>query len=224
MKTMRCLTAILLASMISLPSFAQDKDAPAKDATPAAKKDDKAPAGQPDEAQMMAMMMELAKPGENHKLLQNGVGTWTYKVKFWMNPDPAVPPSESTGTTVARSVMGGRYVISEHTGKMTMPGPDGKVMDMDFNGMAVEGYDNVKKKFLSTWVDNMGTGIIYSEGDYDPATRTLTYHAEYEPMPGMKTKIREVIKITDKDHHTFEYYEERGGKEVKTMEIVYTRK
>jgi Protein of unknown function (DUF1579) len=39
----------------------------------------------------------------------------------------------------------------------------------------------------------------------------------------MKQQIREVIKVTDKDHHTFEWYENRGGQEVKTMEIAYTR-
>jgi hypothetical protein len=43
-------------------------------------------------------------------------------------------------------------------------------------------------------------------------------------MPGMKTKIRETIKIVDKDHRVFEFYEDRGGTEVKTMEIKYTRK
>ncbi len=40
----------------------------------------------------------------------------------------------------------------------------------------------------------------------------------------MKQKIREVIKIVDKDHHIFEWYEDRGGQEAKTMEIAYTRK
>ena len=49
--------------------------------------------------------------------------------------------------------------------------------------MAVEGYDNVKKKFLASWIDNMGTGIMNLEGTYDAATKSLTYHAEYEPMP-----------------------------------------
>jgi hypothetical protein len=43
-------------------------------------------------------------------------------------------------------------------------------------------------------------------------------------MPGMKTKVRELVKITDKDHHVFEWYEDRGGNEVRTMEISYTRK
>src|SRR5256885_12199997 len=48
------------------------------------------------------------------------VGTWTYTVKFWMSPD--APPMESGGTAVAREVMGGRYFITDHTGKMQMPG------------------------------------------------------------------------------------------------------
>ncbi len=139
-----------------------------------------------------------------------------------MNPDGA--PVESGGTSVARAVMDGRYVITDHTGKMQMPGPDGAMMDTSFVGMSVEGFDNVKKKFVSSWIDNMGTGIVNSEGTYDAGSKTLTYLAEYEPMPGMKTKMREVLKITDKDHRSIEFFEDRGGKEVKTMEIGYTRK
>jgi len=205
-----CLGAILLSTMLTLPTLAAEKEAPKKDSD------------KPNDSEMMAMMMELSKPGENHKMLEGAVGNWTYTTKWWMSPD--APPSESTGTATARPAMGGRYVITEHSGKMQMPGPDGKMMDMEFKGMAVEGYDNVKKKFVSSWIDNMGTGIMNSEGTYDPSSKTLTYNAETEMMPGMKTKIREVIKITDKDHHTFEFFEDRGGKEVKTMEINYTRK
>src|SRR3989449_5440879 len=191
-KRLTCLTAVLLSAAVTLPSLAQQKDAP--------KKDDKSVAGQPSESEMMAMMMELSKPGENHKLLARGVGAWTYAVKMWMNPDPKAPPSESSGSSVTREVMGGRYFISEHTGKMQMPGPDGKMMDMEFKGMAVEGYDNAKKKFVASWIDNMGTGIVLIEGDYDASAKTFTYRGEIEMMPGMKTKIREVIRIQDKDH------------------------
>ncbi len=211
-KYLKCFTVVAVSVAICLPSLAEDKKASKKDGQ------------QPSESEMMAMMMELAKPGENHKLLAGGVGTWTYTVKMWMNPDPTAPPGESSGTAVTKKVLDGRYFISEHTGQMQIPGPDGKMMDMEFKGISTEGYDNVKKKFVSSWIDNMGTGIMNSEGTYDPATKTFTYHAEYEAMPGMKTKIREVIKITDKDHHIFEFYEDRGGKDVKTMEISYTRK
>jgi hypothetical protein len=104
-----------------------------------------------------------------------------------------------------------------------MPGPDGKKKEMTFTGKSTEGYDNVKQKFVSSWVDNMGTGIMMMEGTYDPATKTLNYNSEIEMMPGMKTKVRQKIQIVDKDHHILEWYEDRGGNEVKTMEISYTR-
>jgi hypothetical protein len=201
---------ILLFASLAVQTPAEDKKEAGKDEK------------QPDQGEMMATMMKLAQPGESHKLLVNHVGTWTYKVKWWMSPE--APPSESTGTTVSRQVMGGRYVITDHTGKMQTPGPDGKVMNMEFKGMAIEGYDNVKKKFVSSWIDNMGTGIMNSEGTYDAGTKSFTYTADYEPMPGMKTRMRQVIKIADKDHHSMDFFEDRGGKEVKTMEINYSRK
>lgn len=209
---LKCFAAVLVSAAIGLSAYAEDKPA-AKPAQP-----------QPSEADMMAMMVELAKPGENHKLLAAGVGTWTYTVKAWMNPDPSAPPTESTGTSVGKEVLGGRYIITEHSGKMLMPGPDGKMAEIDFKGIATEGYDNVKKRFVSTWIDNMGTMIMVSEGVYDAVNKVFTYQAEIEMIPGMRTKIREVIKIQDNDHRTFEFYEDRGGTDVKTMEIKYTRK
>jgi hypothetical protein len=98
------------------------------------------------------------------------------------------------------------------------------MQDFNFKGRSTEAYDNAKKKFVSSWIDNMGTGIMLSEGTYDPSTKTFTYHANYDMAPGVQTKIRETIKVTDKDHHLMEWFEDRGGKEVKTMEIAYTRK
>ncbi len=192
--------------------------------TPSAAGGQTAASGQPNEAEMMKRMMELAKLNENHKLLADLVGTWSYTVKMWMNPDASAPPSESKGTAVKKPIMNGRYFTMDVSGKMQMPGPDGKIKDMDFKGTSIEGYDNVKQKFVSTWADNMSTGIMMSEGTYDPAEKTFTYNAEMEMIPGMKQKVREVVKIADKDHHTFEWYEDRSGKQAKTMEINYTRK
>ena len=210
-----------------IPLFAQDQTSataasPATSTSPATA----APAaGQPNEAEMMKQMMELSKLNENHKLLASLSGNWTYNIKFWMNPDPNAKPQESKGNASTKPVMGGRYFVMDVSGKMQMPGPDGKMKDVEFKGMGIDGYDNVKKKFVSSWIDNMGTGIEFSEGTYDPATKTFTYASEMEAVPGMKTKVREVLKIADNDHHTFEWYEDRGkGQEAKTMEISYTRK
>jgi hypothetical protein len=180
--------------------------------------------GQPNAADMMKQMMELSKIGEHHKLLSSLDGNWDYTIKFWMNPDPNAKPQESKGTATRKSIMGGRYVMMDVSGNMQMPGEDGKMKTIQFKGMGMEGYDNVKKKFVGSWIDNMGTGIEFSEGTYDPATKTFTYTSEVEPVPGMKTEVREVLKITDTNHMTFEWYENQGGQERKTMEINYTKK
>lgn len=176
---------------------------------------------QPNEAQMMAQMAELAKPNENHQLLAQLAGDWTDTITMWMAPGQ--PPLISKGTCTRKAVLGGRYFAADFHSTMQMPGPDGKIQATPFTGTSLEGYDNVKKKFVTTWADTMGTGILVSEGTYDPATKSFTYSAEMEMIPGVKSKMREVLKVMDKDHHTFEFYEDRGGQDVKTMEIAYTR-
>ncbi|MGO8698243.1 MAG: DUF1579 domain-containing protein [Limisphaerales bacterium] len=183
------------------------------------KKDEKASGKS--EAEMTAAMMELAQPGENHKLLERTVGIWTYKAKWWTSPQAA--PMEFGGTCSTKSVMDGRYFISEVNGKMSVPGPDGKPAEMQFKGMGTDGYDNAKKKYVASWIDNFGTGIMMMEGTYDPATKAVTYRGEEEPLPGMKIKVRQIVKTTDDDHRSIEFFEDRSGTEVKTMEITYTR-
>jgi Protein of unknown function (DUF1579) len=175
----------------------------------------------PNEAEMMKQMMELAKLNENHKLLADLAGSWSTSVKMM---EPGKEPTVSKGSVTYKSIMNGRYFVGDHTGSMKMPGADGKMKDFTFKGMSTDGYDNVKQKFTSSWMDNMGTGILMFEGTYDPATKTFTYTGEMEVVPGMKTPVRSVVKVTDKNHRTFEWYENRGGQEMKTLEIDYTRK
>jgi hypothetical protein len=219
MKIFIPLVTILFATLIAVSSLAQQTGtSPVGATSPAA-----ASGGQPNQQDMMKQMMELSKLNENHKLLSGLDGNWNYTIKFWMNPDPNAKPEESKGTAVRKSIMDGRFSIMDVTGKMEMPGPDGKKKEMTFKGHGIDGYDNVKKKFVGSWIDNMGTGIMFSVGDYDPGTKTFTYTSEFEAIPGMKQQIREVLKIADDNHMTFEWYENQGGQEKKTMEINYTR-
>ncbi len=214
--------AALCAAWLTAPASAQEKTkSPAVAASPAAAA---SATGAPDDAEMMKQMMELSKLNENHKLLAQMAGDWTYTMKMWMAPD--APPTESKGTATRKAIMDGRYFTAHFDGKAMMPGADGKPQEWDFHGMAIEGYDNVHQKFVSTWIDNMSTGIFMSQGTYDPATKTFTYQSEMEMLPGMKTKVRETVKLVDADHHTFEFFEDRegNGKEMKTMEMNYTRK
>ncbi len=212
----KSLILILLTTLLLPGVFAQDESKTTATTASAT--------GQPSEAEMMKMMMEMSKLNENHKLLSSLDGDWAYTVKMWMNGDTTSKPQESKGTATRKSIMDGRYVEMDVTGKMEMPGADGKMKDMDFKGHGLEGYDNAKKKFVGTWIDSMGTGIMMSEGTYDPASKSFTYTGDYEMAPGMKQQIREVLKVTDKDHMVMEWFENRGGTEAKTMEIDYMRK
>jgi hypothetical protein len=224
MKKFASLITILFAILLAISSFAQSPaTSPATASAPSAAQPATA-TGEPNPQEMMKQMIEMSKLNENHKLLSSLDGSWNYTIKMWMNPDPNAKPQESKGTATRKTVMGGRYVMMDVSGKMQMPGEDGKMKDVQFKGMGLEAYDNVKKKFVSSWIDNMGTGIQFSEGSYDPATKTFTYTSEMEPVPGMKSQVREVIKVADNNHMMLEWYENQGGQEKKTMEIAYTRK
>jgi hypothetical protein len=219
MKKVMSLTTVVFATFIATSLFAQTS----AESPPGSASAVTTATGQPNPQEMMKQMMQLSQTNENHKLLGSMDGNWNYTIKFWMNPDPNAPPQESKGTATRKSIMGGRFVMMDVNGKMQMPGPDGKMKDLQFKGMGIEGYDNVKNKFVGSWIDNMGTSISLAEGTYDPASKTFTFTSEMEPVPGMKTPVREVLKVTDNNHMMLEWYENRGGQEKKTMEIAYTR-
>lgn len=164
---------------------------------------------------MMDAMQKAGAIGPNHKRLQAMVGEWTYAMKFWM--DPAAPPQESTGTTTYRSLMDGRFVQHEHKGVS---------MGMQFHGIGLLGYDNVTKQFQGHFFENMSTGQMLMNGTYDAGTKTYTFRGDMDDMmkPGTKVKVRETVKVVDNNTHVLEWYETRGGKETKTMEISYKRK
>src|SRR5437660_11710810 len=176
----------LIASIASAQTPAPQPSTPPTSVTSPAVSAPATTSASPSEAEMMKQMMELTKLNENHKLLADLAGSWSTSVKMM---EPGKEPTVSKGSVTYKSIMNGRYFVGDHTGSMKMPGADGKMKDFTFKGMSVDGYDNVKQKFTSSWMDNMGTGIMAMEGTYDPATKKLTYIGEREKQPGMKTSV-----------------------------------
>ena len=62
-----------------------------------------------------------------------------------------------------------------------------------------------------------------TEGTYDEASKTLTLTGQMTDPMGNDMNVREVIKVVDNDHSTFEMYIDMGGQEMKNMEINYAR-
>jgi hypothetical protein len=177
---------------------------------------DTPPAMSAQQQAMMEKMTKAATPGPQHAMLMKMAGEWNAAVKFQM--DPSQPWQESQSTTTCTAMMDGRYIQDVTSGQM---------MGMPFSGMGVTGYDNVIGKYVSTWIDNMGTGIMTSVGTADAAGKVITWVGTMsDPMTGKASKERMVTTIVDDNHHTFEMYTVPPGakKEMKTMTIEYSRK
>jgi len=164
---------------------------------------------------MMEKMKAAMAPGEAHKLLEQLAGNWTYTSAFWM--DPNGQPETSTGSSQNSTIYGGRFLKQNITGAW---------MGQPFEGTGYLGYDNVKEMYQSVWIDGMATGIMTESGQYDPATNTLRMSGVNScPMTGEKEMpVRSEWKIVDADHNLYTaYMKDKSGKEVKGMEISYTR-
>lgn len=169
-----------------------------------------------DSATEMKAWMENSAVGEQHKMLAKLDGSWTGEVTTWMGKNGS--PMKSISNTTNRMVMDGRYQVSEHSGDFG---------GMPFQGMSTTGYDNYKKKFFSTWIDNMGTGILKMEGDWDEASKKLTCAGKMtNPANGKECELKEVLTIIDDNNHTMEMWgpDSKTGVPYKNMEIKYTRK
>ncbi len=170
------------------------------------------PAGGPDPSGM-EQMMAMTRPGPEHQHLAKLVGKWNAVIKMWM--DPAAPPMESTGVMEYMSVMDGRYLHGSF--KATM-------MGMPFEGMSIDGYDRYRKQYFSLWFDNMGTGVIDQRGASSADGKTTTLEGKmFNPELGKESPVRSVSTWVDDRTIRFEMFETKGGKENKSMEIVYTR-
>jgi len=172
------------------------------------------PAGQgAGQAAIEKMMEEFAKPAAQHEEFKELVGQWKADVKsFWENPKK---PELSTGTSTMKMILGGRYLQQQFRCQM-----GGKT----YEGLGISAYEKAQKKYVSIWIDNMGTGIMLTEGKYDKATDTFTETGESSsPMGPMKLKM--VTKSVNKDQFVFTMYVVTAdGTESKSMEITYTRK
>ena len=171
-----------------------------------------APAADP---AMEAMMASMA-PGAQHAMLGSMAGTWSFTMTFWM--EPGAPPQTATGTAERTMAFDGR-VLEERVSS--------DIMGMPFQGVGHTGYDNVTGEWWSTWMDNMGTGVILMKGTVDEETHTATWEGEMsDPMAGGKRPMKIVMRHEGPDKEVSEFYGPNpagGGEMVKTMEIVYER-
>lgn len=162
----------------------------------------------------MKKWMDYMTPGKEHQSLAKMNGDWNFTSKMWM--DPSGEPQISTGTAKFEMLLGGRYQQITAMGKM---------MGMDFTGIGINGFDNAKKVYVSSWIDNFGTGLMYMEGKFDEASKKIIFKGVMvDPMTGKDAEYKETIKVIDENTMEMEMFNVVDGKDIKSMELKYTRK
>jgi hypothetical protein len=141
------------------------------------------------------------------------VGTWDAEMQTHLGEGRVI---EAQGVEVNRACCGDLWVESEFVSEEK----DGR-----FEGRGLMGYDAQKKKYVSVWVDSMGSQLAVMEGDYDAEKKLLTMSGA---MPGKDGKM---VEWTYETHHESpdkrHFYVRRPGPDgelMTVMTIQYTRR
>ena len=195
------LVAVILVGGSVPPGLAQEGAAPARDAEA--------------EAQALAAYLVGANPGDEHERLASLEGSWTINGRFWS--EPGAEPIVTTHSSIMRMALGGRYLIEEL---------EGDLWGEEFRGIGITAFDNIEKKYITTWIDNLSTGILVLSGRYDPQRDAIVMTGEYtDPVTKRTRQLKSVERLTEDGSRVYEHWEVGpDGDEFKVMELTYRRK
>ena len=174
----------------------------------------KAPEMTPEQKAEMEAYMRAGTPGAPHQTMAAMAGTYDLKVKSWHEPN--APATEEAGTATRKMILGGRVLVEDVNSTM---------MGSPFSGQGLRGYDNVTGKYWSIWMDSMSTGMMTSEGTCDDKGGCTFNGSWNDPVTKGPYKVRMTTRWTSPTTEIFEMFGPgKDGKEMKMMEITYTKK
>lgn len=154
-------------------------------------------------------------------------GEWVNQVSvFEHGPDQDPTPITGSETnSLMRSFTGDLWVNSDYTAIFH---------GLPFKQYGLYGYDHNTRKYHAAWVKSAQSNLSLFEGDYDPATRTLTLEGETRNCFGktdangvvFKVKERRIIHYVDRNTKITEVFQEDdpGGRWVRRDKIYSKRK
>lgn len=169
---------------------------------------------QTEDQKMMEVYMKYAMPNVNHEYFKKFVGSWNVETKMWMKP--GAEPTLSETTAESKLIFGGRYLYTVYKGMY---------MEQPFEGIQIAGFDNFKNKYVTFWIDNMGTSFYLTSGNLDKSGKMMTETGVWpDPIAG-EMKIKIITKSLTNNKFIYEMYSTGpDGKEFKMMENTATRK
>ena len=173
-----------------------------------------APEMTPEQQAEMQAWIDAGTPGAAHAQLAKTAGNYDLEITSWHTPDG--PPTVEKGTATRHMALDGRVLVEEIESAM---------MGQPFTGHGMSGYDNVSGKYWSTWNDSMSTGLMVSEGTCDAQNACSFTGSWNDPVKKSKITARMTTRWTSPTTEVFEMYAPGpDGKEMKMMQITYTRR
>lgn len=211
---------VMLTLAISSIAFIACKNEESKLETPVAPTESEAVVEEtvetPDSTTIANAWNAYMTPSKAHEMLSKDTGKWTAEMKFWNSYTPEAPAETMQSTAEYKMILDGHYQEGIYKGEM---------WGMPFEGRGLTGFDNASQEYISTWVDNMGTGIMVLRGTYDETSKTLTLSGSMmDPVTKKDKKQKEVLTFIDEDTQKMEMFDVKDdGTEFKTMEILSKR-
>lgn len=209
---------VCLAGAVT-PAYAAKDSKAAKAAKPARalhRSKAASPKPTPGESPEMSAWMKAAVPNEHHEKLNRLAGSFSVESRFFAGP--GAEPQVSQGTAEQTMILGGRVLRQEFTGNMS---------GQAFQGLGLVGYDNVRQRYYSYWVDGMSTMPLMHDGQCrTPTCEVIEFQGEYlDPLTRKKKKSRTTSELAADGRLVFTMFDQDArGKEFKSLELFYTRK
>lgn len=156
---------------------------------------------------------DLTQPGPEHAQLMKMVGSWDVTFTQWTKEDE--PEKEAQGSAVITAMYDGRYICEEYSSDFA-----GK----SFRGVGTTGYDRGARHFVTTWCDNMGTGIVLLTGTPKSDGQEIVYHGTMTSPQQQLVQLRHVVSWESDDRFTITMFSRSDDEEHKSMFLTYTRR
>jgi hypothetical protein len=160
-----------------------------------------------------SIRMARATPGEMHQVLFQLIGAWHGDVSFYSETERE--PLISSVQVFYESQLENRFFTIKLIGEVNRIGME---------GLGTLGYDNTRKLFIGTWIDNNHTGMISLEGRWEEDRKLISLRGKrFDPVNGKEKAIKVNLTLVDDFNHTLEVYSIDGSAEMKVTTINFRR-
>lgn len=164
------------------------------------------------------MIDDEFEPGPDHARLAALTGRWRVCGRILADPDGSLDDdaADLVATCEAAWILGGRFLESRY---------EGTCLDGVFEGRGLLGFDNHRRRFVSTWVSSTDTELAVHDGEWDEARAALVMTGlMHDPRGGGRIRTTEVTRVVDAASLRFEKrVHPREGGEIAIAEFAFDR-